>query len=345
MITRQRQTARQTQMPAISQRLTNLCAADAGLRSARRIDLHQHASSILSFVRELCDKRRPASIVDGLAQHSASEPFDVQIFNRDQAKVVDQPAANAMVEVGPLFPHERVSALQERHSIASTARAFLAAADAPSGHSQGALGLPIIARVLNSRSIAQRCEVSQAHVNADHVRIEWQRFGHALASKHRKPVSAFALNRQRLNRPPQGPSHFDSDITDLRQSQFVSIQRVSNLPKRHAVVAAKRSESRVAWFLPRLHASKEAVKRTFYPLQNILKYYGAQDFHVWANGANTRHLPTLREIRNALSFQSPRVPSLLKRRVVEFTADGKVIVERLNLALCRINSVTVSPCH
>jgi len=85
MIACRRQPALLTLMPALAQRFGHRCATQTGLARAARIDMHQLAPSFCRFVRQLGDECRPSSIVDGLGQHAAGKPLDVQVFHGDHA--------------------------------------------------------------------------------------------------------------------------------------------------------------------------------------------------------------------------------------------------------------------
>src|ERR1700682_1175670 len=65
MIPSGREPTRRTLMPALAQCVRDVGTAEAVLRGAARIDLHQHAPGAL--VREFLDERRPPGIVNSPA--------------------------------------------------------------------------------------------------------------------------------------------------------------------------------------------------------------------------------------------------------------------------------------
>ena len=62
----------------------------ARLGSSSRIDHHDLTASVCSFVGDHRGQLRPRSVTHMLCQHPASEALNVQIFNRDTAKAVDE---------------------------------------------------------------------------------------------------------------------------------------------------------------------------------------------------------------------------------------------------------------
>lgn len=167
MITIRRQSARQTKMPAILERLANLCATDARLRSASRVDLNKYTPGAFSLVRDHVQKLSPASIINRLCQHSRSQAFCIQILDRYQPKIINQATANFVVEVAPLRLYVAVGALQENDRLAPSIRALLTPRQSPLGDTQRGVPVPIVSRILNGRTVAKRGEVSQPNIDPE----------------------------------------------------------------------------------------------------------------------------------------------------------------------------------
>src|SRR6266699_4012858 len=74
-----------TAMPALAEGLGDLlAAARTGLRCAGGIHLDQRPTSFCRFVGHDRDELAPASVVNGLGQHRAGQPLEVQVFDGDQ---------------------------------------------------------------------------------------------------------------------------------------------------------------------------------------------------------------------------------------------------------------------
>jgi hypothetical protein len=74
------------------------------LRSAARIDRHQHAPGTLSLVRELLDEGRPRGIVDRLRQPPSGQSFDSQVLDRDEPESIDERSRQLVLHIRPLVP-------------------------------------------------------------------------------------------------------------------------------------------------------------------------------------------------------------------------------------------------
>lgn len=342
MITRSRQTTRQTQMPAIRERLTNGCPTGACLTRATRVNFYQQSPGAFSLVRKHKDKVRPPSIVNTLSEHSARQSFDVQILDRDQSILVDQRTTKLVVEVAPLVACYNVRPLQQENGLAPAIRPFLATADAALGDSQRGLSVPIPSRVLNGRTVAQGSEVRQADIHSDCARAEWQRSRLDFASEQRIPTSGLTLDGQSLNVSLKWTVNLNANLADFRDAQFISLKDIADQPQRETVIAPRRTEARVARLLPCFHTSKKRLKRKIDALQSRLQRPGVDRGHVLTDRPDRRELKILIEPRNRLPFQLPSITSLLKRCVVKLAANRQLSVERFRLSFRWIDSISES---
>src|SRR6266550_1501455 len=85
-VTRRRQRAYRTFMPALRKRLGYGRSAYAHLAGFTPILLHQLAPGAGSLVREFGKERVPSGVVDRAGQYSARKSLDVEVFHRDQAR-------------------------------------------------------------------------------------------------------------------------------------------------------------------------------------------------------------------------------------------------------------------
>lgn len=333
-------------MPPLAERLPDFRTAGTCLARAVGIHLNKHTLGTLSLIRDHVQELPPARIVNRLGKVVVfNHALDVQFLSRDQPVSVNQGTAQVVVEICSLPTNKTVGALQQHHGIPSALRAFLAPRYAPLCHSQGTLGVPVVARVGYFGSVAQRGEARQADIDTDHVRAERQRLGLNLAQEHRKPVSRLALDSERFNLALNRARNLDSDFPDLRDSQPVSAQSVPDLPKRQTVVATKGTKAWKPSFLTRLDATKESLERNIDALQGVFQCVTPHVGYVLSLGFYLRQLNGLIEVTDRFAFETPCFASLLQSRVIQLRADRKVAVKCLNLSLRWVDSVAVSLYH
>src|SRR4051812_31114186 len=111
MIATGRQSASTASVPTIRKGLLHARLARAGLRRAARVNLHQPPTSLFRFVGEHRDELGPSRIVNGLRQHSTSEPLHIQVFDSDHAVSVHQLARFLLLKVAALIRYMGVRAL------------------------------------------------------------------------------------------------------------------------------------------------------------------------------------------------------------------------------------------
>lgn len=307
-------------MPALAERLANLCATGARLTCASRVDFHKHAPSTFSLVREHEKEGRPPSIMYRLARTATRKCLDVQIFDGDKAVSVYDLSRFLVVEVPSLIANVVIPALQQQKGLTLSVRVFRAAANTPLESFQFGLSVPEPSRVLYGAAVACGSKGSNPNVNADRVWIKGQRLGITLHAKQRIPASRFPLNREGLDCAFKRTVQLDPDVADFREPDFVSLQRVPNLPKCNAVIACLRSESWVAWLLSILRSSKECTKGEVDALQYILKHVSVYVRNIFSRTFNLRQLKGLIEVRDRRAYHLPRISSFLKSSIIKLGA-------------------------
>src|ERR1700749_31279 len=110
MVTRQRQSASVTTVPALAQCFAYLCPAYTRLGRSARVYLHEHARSLFRFLRELNNEAIPSGVLNGLSESRLLEPLYVQVVHGNQAVAINKPAGSLMVKVRALILHMRVDA-------------------------------------------------------------------------------------------------------------------------------------------------------------------------------------------------------------------------------------------
>lgn len=337
MITRQRQTTSETRMPPLAESLSDLRSACTCLTCALGIHLNKHPPSFFRFVRDEVQELPPASIVNRLSKTTSCHAFDVQFLRCNQPVVVDELARNPMVEVGTLLADQSRRRSEQSYGLSPSLGAFLSPCNTPLGDPQGRLRLSVIARVVNGLPIAQSGERRQADIDANHVGVKGQRHGFNFTSKQGEPVSALALDCESLDCSVNRSIQLNSHVADFGQSQPVTCQRLSNLPKGNAVVSSERSETWVSRFLPSFHPAKERLECFVYAGNHVLKNSGVDVRYVATILPDFRQLINLIKSAYRLAFQLPRFASFLQSRIEQLTANSKLICERLRLSFRRVN--------
>lgn len=346
MITIANQPTRQASMLTHGQCLANRCPAGTGLRCAPWVNFHEHAPSTLSLVREIKEKVGPAYVVDGLREHPASKPFDIQIFDRDQPALIDDVPTCFVVKIPPLIANVIMEPLQKDHGFASATRSSLATRHASLQTPEFCPCVSEPARVSDLFAVAESGKRCQPDIDADHVRTKGQRLSVNLDGEQSKPTTRFAFHGEGFDIASERTVQFDAHLTDLRQIQTLSLKCVPDLAKGHTVIATRGTESRVASsFLCIFGAAKERLKRQMDTMQSVLKNVRVHGGNVCASSSNILQLKVLIEPRDRFTFALPSVASFLKRGIVQFATYGKLIVKNLFLALCRVNPIAAGANH
>lgn len=339
MIAIRRQSTVQTKMPTIFERLANLCATRACLARTSRIHSNKHTSSTFSLVRDHVQELSPASIVDGLCEHSAGESFGIQIFDGYQAVFVDDLSRQLVVKVCTLLADMLVRPLKQYDSLAAPIRAFLATRYAPLSNPQCPMSVAVVARVFDSHAIAQNRKGSQPNVNTNGFIAERKRPGCDFAGEDGKPSSGFALNRQSLRCAIDRLMQLYSDSANFRQLQMSGVGGESVLCIGQGSIARKRLKARISRFFPAIHSEKKTFVSLVRPAQHVLQNLRVDTLRVFSLNLNFPQLGALRIVANAFTFELPSVTPFLKRGVVKLTANRKLSIECFRLPFARIDSV------
>lgn len=339
MITICGQATPRTLMPALAEGFRRVRSAGACLTRATRVNLHELSASVFSFVGNQVEKGSPSGIPDRLRQHSTGKSLDVQIFDGNQAVIINQPTTNLVVKVCALVANVKVRALQKLNGFTSVIATFLSSGNLALCASQFRLGFSVPVWIVNLYSVAQSGECGQTNINADLFNRRGQRFWRAFNRKANVPASGFALDRDSLDSSLNGTMQLDLDESDALQAQFevsqlapVAIRRVCD-----AVETRMRLEARESGFLFCFDATKESLERLVNAAQHILTAGGTGEFCVSCR-ANLRQLFRLGVVVDALAVDAPRIPALLQRGVVEPTRFAELGSQQCVLRLRRIQA-------
>lgn len=339
MITRSRQSTRQAEMPAISQRLANLCATGTRLRSAGWVNPNEHAPGAFSLVRDHVQELSPSCIANRFREHAARQTLHVQIFGGNQPVLVYQRAREFVVKVRPLVANHNVGALQNLYRLTPTVRSFLSTDYLALCDSQFSLGDSIPTRVLNNHPVAECSKGRKANIHANGVCVQGQRLGLNITSEERVPSSSFTLDRERFDSPFYRPREFNFYEADSHNTKPRPLKRVPYLPQRETVKPLDRTEPGITRRPSSSNPPEERFKGLIYPFQRVHQREGGNVGYISPFGFNLHQLISLLKVTNGLAFQSPRVAPFLKRSVVKLATDRQVFIEGYFLPLGGINPV------
>lgn len=313
-----------------------------GLGSSTRIDFDQFATGTFSLVAKVGDDLSPRGVVNVLGKHPSRQAFDVEIFDCDAPKAVDEIAADLVAEVAPLRGDVTLKLGECPNALATDFGPALAPSNGSLSPAQPlgrALG-PV--RAVYRFPVAQRDKTSEAKINA-HTVGTGAIFGRNVNVKNNIPL--VALPRQdgglRLGRQVSMPADLDlardaddAELAGLAKRQAVTHAKVSGM------VAANGAEARKSGFGSSLHASEEGTVCLVETAKNLL-------FGSARPAANFRHVPTqLRKMRRLRLVSqgnptTPRADTLFKGRIVKAAEVGQHVGKSRSLRAIRIDAVFV----
>ena len=321
------------------------------LRRPPGINFRYPTTSIASFVVEHSDELSPGSVGHALRDVAAAKAVDVQIFDGDEAKLVDQSVRELVLEVTPLVGNvlmlfgeqksQLLIALTTRFCARSLAlsdgKLFLRGAE-PTG-------------IIDLLTRGQRSEKLKAHINAD--------FGFAVVPNGNigqfdleddvPVVQSVPLDDGLLDNAVIGDRAMleDADMPDILDIELVILQ-----PEPIAVAEFERGkptnslETRIARFLSCFDAAEEAFVRFIQTAKNLLTgrvIQLAQAVGVFL--ANIPQLVGLVIIVDRDLLELPVVPSLLKGSIVKQASLLKEKVEVIGLLFSWVKSELVTAFH
>lgn len=332
-------------MNAHRERLTDFCPTDTCLTCATRIDFHHQPTSILRFAGQYIYESRYRDIEHRFAQPATGKPFDVQIFDRNQAVSVNKFATFFVMKVATLVADVIVKSLEQQRSLSSSIGALCSARNTPLQAAEFGLCGSEPFWIFDLSSIAQRGEVVNAGVNADHIRIEGQRLDFAVNTEYGEPSVGLSLYCQSLDLAFERTVKLDPHVPNLRETQPISRDSVSDLSQCDAVITLCGSKARVSRLLAILHPTEKGTERKLDSFKHVLKGLRVYSGHVFAVRSNLFQLQILIEPGDGLAPHLPSIAPFLKRCVVKLATDGKLLAQNLFLSLCGIETVAISLNH
>lgn len=332
---------------ALDQRLDgDRPAVRAGLASSSRIDHHELASGAFSLICEHRGQLSPRGIVYVFRQHASREALDVEVFDRDAAKSIDQIAAELVTEIPAATADPAVIGSERGDALAPDLRASLATSHGALSATKTLRGTLRPARPGDRLAIAHRHKAGQAKVDADAIgRSTFD--GLYLDVEDDIPFAGLARKDRTigLGRHFAVPAHLDlaGHANDAEASGFAQRQPIADAEV-CGVVAGAGAEARETSLGPALDAAKERLEALVQPTQHLL-LRGAGPATLLGNVAaddRQRHDLLVAFDRDALAVG---LDAMFQPSVIEPTEVAQHFAQRRGLRSVRLNSVFVAEDH
>ena len=347
MIAALRQTTTRTRMPTLRERFRHSLPADAGLACAAWVNFDKHAPGALSLVRKFIQEAAPSDIVDGLGQHAAGHPFDLEVFHRDHAVVIHQGSGDFVVKVVALILDVGMLTRQNCNRLTPSMGPLVGSPGNPAlSNPQSSLRLAVEARVVDCRSVAQCGEGGESKVNTNRLARYRQRLCSAFYREDHEPATCLPLDRNCLDRSCNRSMQLDLDDSHTLNANRAVDKFAAVIVGREGegIVPAARLEAREACLLAALDPGKESCEGLVQPSQHILAAGEVGD----SNQVLRPHglqLLCLVVVADRLAAQLPRSHALFQRSIVEIARLPKLERQGLGLLTVRVYPVSEANTH
>lgn len=322
-------------------------AVRADLAGMTRIDCDHLRTGTFSLEREMSQKLGPTRIMNAFSYPGAAETIDIQVFDRNQRELVDQPPAELMREIFPLVGDSAVGLGHLAPGPVPTARELLPAGEATLLLPEFSFGLSEVTGGRNQLSGRKGCQGSDAKVHANRISLMGLRLGIGnLELEGGKTLSQaimsddhgldLGLFRDRAVKEGANLSHVLNAEASVLETGPISKAEL------------QRAEAR-SWFEPGkarlltcLDTTKEGRKGLLQPAKDLLarrEIELAQAFEIV--GADLFELIGLRGIVQRDSGHPPGFYPLFQGGIVKPAALFKNMIQGLDLSLTWIEAVLV----
>lgn len=347
MIATRRQSAGRAIVPTILQRLWHTLTTDTDLASSAWVHLHQYSPGAFCLVREHSDKLRPSRIVNGLRQQSASETFNIQILDGNQAILVDQLARQLVVEICPLVANVDMGTLEQLYRLTSAVAALLPPRHFSLTAAQSGFCVSVVPGILNLCPIDQHGETVQSYVDSGCTFAGGERMAIAVRTEADKPSTSFALDGGRFDRPFDGPVQFDLDVTCSLHANTSVIEKATTLwmlREGNRIVAKRRAIPWDSRLFPALTSRVERVKGIVHTMQDILCTLRIDQRQAPIRAHGWQLAALVVEV-DRLTARFPRAHSFFQRCVVQACSLANLAVQKVHLWSGGIDPVFKGDAH
>lgn len=300
------------------------------------------STGALSLVLKHRPERAQSRVVGGQGQVAvAGHEREGQILNSDIAVAVDDPAGGLMPELAPRVSDTLMQHSDLTGSLVPVGTTLLATGHATLSHAQVGQVVPQPARIVDDRSIGQRQQVVDTHVDADigpvgDDGIDIGQFQHEADV----PLAKRALDDDVLDRCAVGNLSMqdDLDLPDVLDVETVAIQLApvaGTVFNRLEPLDVLESRMTGMTFVERLVSLID-------PAEHLLDRRGIEHTHLVGQAmAFVTHPVPLLMVGDAAARPLPRLAALVERVVVDGLHLGEQAIEQVDLLLRRAQSVLV----
>jgi hypothetical protein len=317
-----------------------LTAATALARTAW-VNFDIRSTGTCSLVARIGGELVPGSIRNAFRQRVvADHPCDAQVFEHDDAKLVDQSAAELMHKVLPPVRNPFVDMRNNLSPFTAFRRSLFGPAELALGFDKCPFIRAKEARIGDLFARRKRREMRQANIHPNGALCFGQWFRLRLNREAGKPFAGGGTpDRECLDRTVNRTMGKHLHASDLRYVKPLAVDLEGvGLRVGHTIVPARALEPWVARCFPTLEAAKERFEGKIHPLRHILQHLGMDGFQRRPFTFQQGNAPFgFVPIRRAL-LVFPRRFAVGKRVVVQPAAFFKHLREKPLLALCRSKS-------
>lgn len=323
----------------------NRMATGTSLRSTVRVDCNELSASFFRFAREHAEELPPTGIGNRLGKAMiADHPLDIQLFNGDDAEMINELSGFLVDEVMSAVGNALVNTAYYLSGLSSLRCALLKFAQLPLGFRQCLFVHPEeaeIGNLLPGRHGSERC---QPDINTHSFIRCRQWFRLVLNRKRSVPLVTLAPDGACTDFSKDWTMDFNSDITHFSEFK-TAVNSEAELSVGEAIIAVKALEARISRILTSLDPTKESSKAFVQPVSHVLEYLGVDSAESGTFRLKFRDTLALLEIRKAFLLLFPSSLAFLKELIIEPATFIKLGLKQCGLMLGGEQSIFKSFLH
>lgn len=318
--------------------LSDATALWARLRSQTGVHFHQLRTSTFRLVPQHTDESRPACIIHRLGEHSARQPFDVQLLYNNMGIRLNQFARQLVEKIRTLSPdlamgrHDPLAVFSSERTAHGKPRQLVLYLR------QVLLSFAKIARIGYLPSVGQVSKVLQSHIYTYRLALVCGGLELVLHREANIPETAVSPDCDCLDLPTNRTMQLQSDSANLGKCQAVVVQGPPQLRIAEATVPVSALE---AWVAPTAPTRKERLEGLVNAMEHILKHLAVYGSYVRSDILTLRQGSGLLDKADALARHAIGIPPVLERGVVQLAAKVQVVLKHSRLVTGWQKSVLV----
>jgi len=267
--------------------------------------------------------------------------FRIQVFNRDQAILGNNPMRQFVLKILALVCGFRVKAGYMALCLLATLGAAFLLAQLTLSALKPSFSHPVPAGIVDLLSRRESGETRESHVDADFFCGERETAGRDfIAREDGVPVCRLSLDRNRLDLSFGRAVKFDPDLSDLGEPETFRSDNMESfvLRPRQAVIPITSFEARMAGRLTEFYAPEEVFERKIDSMKRLLKNLSIDLGVFGAIFLDERKLSRL-IFEMDRDTMLPCLSALLDGGIVELSASVKPFDENTLLSFGGVNSI------